>query len=543
MGSSSSPMMTTTATAVLPFVPLIATRRSDALTARLDASAARSDASTQVVVMQTASPPSSLPTLVPQQRANAMLAAMQTESPPSPESLPTLTPQQRANAMLAAIDLRPTLEEEDRECVPPLRGLIVGKKVGQGSFKAVYEICSNVDCRQSTDVLQVIAPKLESKMADQVIQEVVNEVAAMKFIENKTLEAKAVPLLLPVKAFWQCPQRKKAFIVQAKADGTMFDLGREQARLLIPSQQQLLLPPELANKVLVYTTDQLRQAFALARELYSRYRIIHGDLKPDNVFYKQTAAAAVQVGPIKPVTFYLGDFGRSQAFRGQASRELQKTQQQLPAAPQLSKPLQPSPSQEEEAKTMILSEEPLVSRPQVGFSRNFGCPAQFEFAQLDPAVKPTLSVSPQFLVHYNVWQLELLLRATYLTLIVLNPNQMQSLVLQPFESVDQLGVKALGIPPQVRYETDNQCIKLAEKLQMHRRLMQDLKDRIALAYAQSYDPKIGNEITAEQAAFQAWKARTSTEYTKLPTWIRFMIHAGLPVAVPKANSIFLPLIR
>jgi serine/threonine protein kinase len=196
-----------------------------------------------------------------------------------------------------------SFESDDRKCAPALQTIQVGKQLGEGSFKTVFQVCEDKSCSVVRDVLQVVAVKDKDDLND-----LRQEIKVMQVVQGMQSQGKP-KIMLPIKQYIECPVRSKAFIIQERADDTMDGLGVSQA--------QAILPPGLyggpdsdisATDVWLFTVEQLISVFRMAQSLYNDFGgLVHGDLKPANVF-------------VKGGKFFLADFGFSGALRGQTFR-------------------------------------------------------------------------------------------------------------------------------------------------------------------------------------------------------------------------------
>jgi hypothetical protein len=229
---------------------------------------------------------------------------------------------------------------------------------------------------------------------------------------------------------------------------------------------------------LLFSLDQLREVFAAAQSLYRRF----GGLVHGDLKPDNVL--------VKNGQFYLADFGLSGALRGQFGD---------------------------------------LGSPRAGFSRIFGCPGD-------------VPVNPQIRAHYNVWQLELALRAYYLVLVEYPPLHGYR-VFRRFESVDQLGLADVGIPPQVRVQLDASCFLLPPGINKAEAKYADFRGIIAGYYALHPGQDGGqNEITNSQVAEAMMAARSSPDYVqRFPAWIRRAIQQSLPYFLARSEAVFVPL--
>ena len=93
------------------------------------------------------------------------------------------------------------------------------------------------------------------------------EVSLIKKIQDDTQAKKRLPIVLPVKAYIECPAHRKAFLWQVRADQTFEQLGTRQAEQRLHPHIILALRQYVAKgyTALYFTQEQLRDVFVLAR--------------------------------------------------------------------------------------------------------------------------------------------------------------------------------------------------------------------------------------------------------------------------------------
>lgn len=430
------------------------------------AAAARAAVATTVGLVQA-------PTPAPRNPLDVLIDALNAPVLP-PSSLPRVS--QHGVSLSVSVDSssekekkRRVFDDNDRKCDPRVANYITGKKLGEGSFKTVYELCDDATCTAASNVLQVVSMSQPSNVA-----ELRKEVQLMKQVQDATTAKKRPAILLPIKSYIECAATQKAFLVQERADATLEDVGEKQFKRFA-SERNMAVDDEIPS--LLFTRAQLLEAFRLAQRLYREYGgLVHGDLKPDNVL-------------VRGDRVYIADFGLSGALRGDYNA---------------------------------------FGAPRAGFSRNLGCPHK-------------IPSSPQLRSYYNVWQLELLLRAYYVTLVEFPATVGGYRELRRFESVDLLGDRTLVIPPLARLTLDESCTRLRQKFEETSRRFDMIRNHFVskLFKTNSLDKKVENEITAEEAVVQAIARIDTPEYVATtPLWARYVIRQGLGDTLYQSKIIF-----
>jgi serine/threonine protein kinase len=367
------------------------------------------------------------------------------------------------------------LEDADRLCVSALKEVHVGRELGRGSFKVTYQKCSDATCTKVPEVLQVVSAATPEALAD-----VRREALLLDMIAKETKVKGVSPIVVPIIQYYECPKTAKAFIVQPRMEGTMEGLGLKQwndvAAKLTPAALRAVANTK--RRILVFRPDQLLAAFGLANELYRRYGLVHGDLKPDNILVDAEGR------------FFLGDLGFTGSYRGPFSK---------------------------------------IGGPAAGFSRNFGCPGE-------------VPINPQYRSHFNVWQLELLLRADYITLITLPSPLPQIQKMVVFESVEQLGKPKWNIPPDVRVHLDGLCLTLTDKLRVHDDIVSRFVTGTALASGHALLPAMDKAPDNRDNIVKAiFLVRSRPDFVNLPDWLKYLVQQGLVhITSQDSSTVYLP---
>lgn len=350
---------------------------------------------------------------------------------------------------------------------------VVGNFIAKGSYKKVYELCINNKTPCDDVLLHVKSGMLEN------ILDAKKEMQIIKRVYDFAIQNGRRPIVLPIKAYHECIEKSpfSAYIIQSRAYDDMQNLGFRQWTKTTPR-------PYPSPDILLFTRAQLIDAFRVAGELYRTYKITHGDLKPDNMLYKDGR-------------FYVSDFGFSGALRGPMSKEV--------GLPKMGF------SQYIDTKT---SDKLKSARP--GFSRNFGCPTKFE-------------ISPEIRPYHNIWQLELLLRASYITVIDMTDYSSTAGGVvnryRIFESVDDLEEPDILIPIVARANLDGACNGLLTAINKRNFSAMKTREFIKSWDGPIFSPKpsvMFTDVMRELTTFIL-----QNRYDSLPSWLKQLISSGV----------------
>lgn len=152
---------------------------------------------------------------------------------------------------------------------PCVKGAHVGRQLGKGSHATVWEFASS-------GALKVVKSKARSlDETNRLLSSVRHEIYIHKHVPGLQ---KIAPEL---RSHWKC--HGMYFFLYPRYQGDMKALGEKQ---FMTCEQTKIKKSRVYEQVL-YTEDQLLTMFRLAKELGQRYRVIHGDLRMEQFFYKK----------------------------------------------------------------------------------------------------------------------------------------------------------------------------------------------------------------------------------------------------------------
>lgn len=166
---------------------------------------------------------------------------------------------------------------------------VVGRQLGRGSHATVWEFSKN-------GALKVVKGKARSKAETERLK---TSIRHELYIHR---HVRGISAIAPeLKSTWKC--NGMSFFLYPRYEGDMKALGEKQL------EEDGRIKPSRVYQQVLFTEPQLLRMFQLAKRLGQEFRVLHGDLRMEQYFYKSEGEDIV-----------VADFGFSGYFPARGGR-------------------------------------------------------------------------------------------------------------------------------------------------------------------------------------------------------------------------------